>query len=70
MIKKGDKIIVKKCLQSVLDVLNYNKGAINYMKKYINNKYTVEAVWYDKGQYYIVIDKSIDIPIQCCREVK
>lgn len=71
MIKKGSKIIVKKNLLCVLEVLNYKREVINYLvKKFEDGSYIVEDVFYLNGQDYAVLDGSCYIPIECCEEKK
>lgn len=71
MIKKGSKIKIKNNLLSVLEVLNYKQDVINYLiERFKTGEYIVEDVWYNQGQYFVVIDGSCEIPIQCCEEVK
>lgn len=71
MIKKGSKIKIKNSLHFMLNVLNYNTDTINYIsKKFSNTEQIVEDVWYNGGQFFVVVDKCCDIPIQACEEIK
>jgi len=69
-IQKGDRVIIKNNLHSVMERLGFEHDIIiDFVKLYAETTQKVLDIWTDDDDEkttYVTIDLCVEIPLECC----